>query len=202
MKQGGAVEFDSDQIITPLLERGETLLWSGKPESGLKFRPRDVLRTFFGTVWVIVISAMLYVAIFIFASIWMVVIDITCIALGCYIYFGPLIHGARRRGRVAYGLSDKQVFIVSRQSSDAVKKVALDALEQIVLEDESDGSGSILLEKQSAGAGFISTLGELAKNPRLLPLPDLALEHLLEASKVYEVLLSAQRKSKKSVKDE
>ena len=45
-------DVDAQQQISPYLESGERLIWSGRPGGGIRFRTHDLLLIPFGLVWV------------------------------------------------------------------------------------------------------------------------------------------------------
>jgi hypothetical protein len=146
------------------LSEGETILWQGKPATGIKLRGNDIFLIPLSVVWggfaiFWELSVMVLpqhdapsspVAI-------MPVFGLPFVLIGLYIMFGRFWVDARQRAKTIYAVTNERIIIVSGLFLRRVKSLNLKALPSISVTEKSDGSGTILLGETmfpfSLGAG-------------------------------------------------
>jgi len=145
------------QAFLSELEPGETLLWTGRPAQGIRFRMHDILLVPFSVMWagfaffweISVLIAYLHSAgepggmpvMFPIAG-------IPFCLVGLYITLGRFLLDRARRRRTFYAVTDRRAIITSllpRLSVKSYYPAGLDSLELVV---RGDGSGSITLARE------------------------------------------------------
>lgn len=120
------------------LAPGERLLWTGRPEDSLVLRLGDALFIPFLLVWLILGGFVAFFAIqsrSVSAIVWCV---LALVAFGAMV--GRLITAISWRGNTYYAVTDRSAIIMSGTD---VKVLNLQALTDVHLDQEDDGSGTI-----------------------------------------------------------
>ena len=145
------------QAFRAELEAGETLLWTGRPAQGIRFRMHDILLVPFTVLWAG------------FAFFWEISVLIAyfggaggpdpmpvmfpifgipfCLA-GLYLTLGRFLLDRARRRRTFYAVTDRRAIITSLLPRLSVKSYYPAGLDSLELSVGKDGSGSITLERQ------------------------------------------------------
>jgi hypothetical protein len=134
---------DAEQVIARELESGERLLWSGVPAQGFLLRRSDALMIPFSLMWggfaiFWEMTALRHKAPFFF-KLW----GVPFVLVGLYMIFGRFFVDARQRSRMAYGVTDRRVVLISGVFSRNVKSLALKTITDLTLDEKSDGTGTI-----------------------------------------------------------
>jgi hypothetical protein len=127
---------------------GERLLWSGRPQQGIRLRPSDALMIPFSLLWCG------------FAVFWEVGVAATkapfffklwgipFVLVGLYMVFGRFFVEARMRRQTFYGVTSERIIIVTGLFSRQTKSLQLRSLSDISLSERTDGSGTVTFGPQ------------------------------------------------------
>lgn len=126
--------------LRPHLENDESLLWTGKPKTGIVFRTADIfLVPFsifwcgFAVFWVVMASQAGIFALF----------GVPFVVVGLFFVFGRFIIDAKQRKNTTYGLTEDRIIIKSGITSQKIKSLNIRTLSDIEYSEKSDGSGTI-----------------------------------------------------------
>ena len=183
------MDVNAQLQLTPHLEPGESLLWTGSPRRGLLLRPADAFMIPFSLLWggfaIFWESSVLATGAPFFFKLW----GVPFVLIGLYIIVGRFFADARARANTAYGLTNRRAIIVSGLFSKTVSSHPLRSLTEISVRERSDRSGTVWLGRvhpmttwyagmQWPGMGAYSTPG---------------FELIPDAKRVHDQLLEAQR---------
>lgn len=122
------------------LEFDEILVWTGKPKTGVIFRPVDIFLVPFSLIWcgfaifwVIMASSAGIFALF----------GIPFVLIGLFFVFGRFIYDAKRRENTVYGLTKTRVIILTGKRTKKLKTIHLQTLTELEYSEKNDGSGTI-----------------------------------------------------------
>jgi hypothetical protein len=132
---------DSQSELAHYLESDERLVWSGKPKSGIIFRPFDVFLIPFSLLWC-------GFAIFWFvtaaqASFFFALFGIPFVIIGLLMVFGRFIIDSRQRKNTIYGLTSKRLIIRTGVFSANVRSIDISSMSNLEMVEKQDGSGTI-----------------------------------------------------------
>jgi len=146
----------NNQIIQNELKPGEKLLWSGQPQSGIRFRTSDIFLIPFSLLWggfaIFWEVGVLYM---LFATsgtnnappmpirIIFPLFGIPFVLVSLYLIFGRFIVDARLRENTYYAVTDQRILIVSKFFGHKVQSLNLRHLPELSLTQKADGSGTI-----------------------------------------------------------
>ena len=164
--------------ISGRLMAGEQILWSGRPQQGLFFTPRDALLIPFSIFWggfaifweysVLSIGARSsHARPPLFFALW----GVPFILIGLFLIFGRFLLDAYLRSRITYALTNRRVLIARAGPFQKFYALNLDRLPGLAL----SGSGTIIF----GGADpFVTRRGFSGWIPSLSPIPQfLAIEN-------------------------
>jgi hypothetical protein len=186
--------FEEEKLLTPLLMRGEKLLWSGRPKQGIMFRRSDVFLIPFSLIWCGGALGSLVGALLNKGPALGYLMGVPFVLVGLYIVFGRFIVDSRIRARTFYGLTNNRILIVSSGSSKRTKSLNLRTLSDISYTERSYGAGTIYfgandpLNEWSAGLHWPGMSG------RLPP----CFEEIGHVRSVYEMIDKAQQEAYKA----
>ena len=176
-----------EQELLPLLDRGEELLWTGRPTQGIILRPMDILLIPFSLVWC-------GFAIFWEASVLQVqapflfkLFGLPFVGAGLYIVFGRFFMGARRRKNTLYGITASRVIIKSGLRTTVVKSLNIKSMMDVTIAEKRNGSGTITLETEDRRYALMADM----EWPGAGKVPRLQLDE--EARDVYNLIVKLQR---------
>jgi hypothetical protein len=181
--------FDSaENILSQHLDRGERLLWSGQPRSGIRLRAQDAFLIPFSILWcgfsIFWESSVVQGGAPIFFMLW----GVPFVLAGLYIVFGRFIVDARSRARTYYGVTSERILIVSGLFAKQIKSLQLRTLTDVSLTERGDGSGTITFGPMHYMNAFFPS-GSWPGAGRFAP-PSF---DLIESAKVvYDTIRSAQ----------
>ncbi|MFI5317259.1 MAG: PH domain-containing protein [Myxococcota bacterium] len=175
--------------LAPLLDAGESLIWSGAPRQGLLLRPTDALMIPFSLLWggfaffwefgVVTSGAPLLF------RLW----GVPFVLVALYMVVGRFFADARVRASTVYGLTNRRAIIVSGVFSKTTSSLPLRTISDISVQERSDRSGTVLLGRPSPYAtgqmGFVWPGMTSVATPSFELIPD--------AKRVHDQLLAAQR---------
>ena len=157
---------DAEQAIGAQLAPGETLIWTGRPRTGLVFRPYDLLITAFSAIWLMIAVHITGTArsmgrgmipggfritsnpftgrpMFMRPLSIFDIVGFVFIAIGLYLLLGRFFVDARIRANTRYGLTDKRVLIVTGFSGNRFISIPLERIGELNVSRRADGSGTI-----------------------------------------------------------
>jgi len=183
------MSFDVENQVRPELGRGERLLWSGMPSQGLVLRPSDALMVPFSLLWGGFAIFWEYSVVTskgapVFFTLW----GVPFVLVGLYMIFGRFFVDSYLRARTYYGVTDQRVIILSGLASREVKSIALQGLNDISLNERSDGSGSITFGPSNPMYAMWSGTAWPGTAKKIAP----AFEPIAEARRVYNIIREAQ----------
>jgi len=133
----------AEQAISGELESDERLLWSGTPPQGLLLRGSDAFLIPFSLMWcgfaIFWETTVLLSGAPTFFALW----GVPFVLVGLYFVVGRFVVDAKQRSRIAYGVTDRRVIIISGVLSKNVKSLALRTLADLTLAEKADGTGTI-----------------------------------------------------------
>jgi hypothetical protein len=181
--------IESEQEIAKHLESGEHLLWAGSPRQGLFLRKSDAFQIPFSLMWggfaMFWEITVLRSGGPLFFALW----GIPFVAAGFYLIFVRFWVDAKARSVTAYALTERRVFIVSGILSRSVKSLPLRTLSELTLEENRDGTGTIMFG--SANPLMMFAGGTNWPGGRRYQPP--AFEGIVNANEVYRRIREAQK---------
>lgn len=135
--------FDSDTSneLNQYLDKGERLVWSDKPKTGIIFSPFDIFLIPFSLFWcgfAIFWMAAASQASFIFAM-----FGLPFVLIGLMMVFGRFIFDAQHRKHTTYGLTNKRLIVKSGTFVKKVHSIDLVSMTNLEFVEKQDGSGTI-----------------------------------------------------------
>lgn len=181
------LDDETQNVIQGQLASGERLLWHGRPEQGILFRPADAFMIPFSLLWGGFVLFWEYSAISMEAPLFFVLWGIPFVAVGLYMIVGRFLVDAKQRATTFYGVTSQRVIIVSGISSRKVKSLNLRTLSDLSLDERARGNGSISF---GASHPFAQWTGGMPwpGMPSLSP----AFERVEGARSVFEIIRKAQ----------
>jgi hypothetical protein len=188
-----------EQMLSPELSSGESILWSGQPRGGIQFHAYDVVLIPFSLMWGgfaffwegMVLSA--YFNRFIFATntyhsssqhvpiifpLW----GIPFVLVGLYMIFGRFIVDALIRKHTFYAVTNRRILIAKRWFYSNTQSLNLQQLPTITLSTKADGSGTIVF----GSTGPIFSIGRQYTMPP-------SFDKIDDARKAHDIILGAQQ---------
>jgi len=169
------------------LDREETLLWIGKPKSGIVFRPADIFMIPFSILWCG--FAIFWVIMASQASVFFALFGVPFVILGLIFVFGRFIIDSKQRQNTFYGLTENRIIIKSGVFSTNIKSLNIKTLSDLELSEKGDGTGTISIGPKNPlmvwGSGLSWWSGMKMNNQ---------LEMIPNARKVYNQIIEIQNK--------
>lgn len=180
--------LEAEKELKHELLEGEKLLWTGRPQKGIKFTLRDIFFIPFSIAWFG--GALLWefvVAVgFRFPTNMIIgAIGIPFVLLGLYITMGRFIYDSRRRANTFYGITQERVIIKSGVFKRAVEFFPIEMLVNMSLKEKADGRGTIRLDDDPP-RGSVWRAGY---KPRKVVW---AIEYVYNVRSVYDLILKRQ----------
>jgi hypothetical protein len=182
---------EQKQPLQSQLALNEQLLWFGQPRSGIVFRASDVFVIPFSLLWggfaifwevgVLTSGAPL------FFKLW----GVPFVVIGLYLIFGRFIIDAKQRSKTYYGVTNERVIIISSLFGKKIKSLDLRTLNEISLDEKSDGSGTITFGPAPVRYQWFGGIQSPSRGQQSVP----AFEMIQKAKSVYETVRSAQRQA-------
>jgi hypothetical protein len=184
-----SVALVDDSDLRSQLGLNEKLLWSGRPQQGLRLQLSDALFIPFSLLWggfacfwewSVIQSGAPF-----FFRLW----GIPFVLVGIYMIVGRFFWEAYRRSQTQYGVTSERVMILSKGRTVNLKSLQLRTLSDVSLTVRSDATGSI----QFGNAGPFSGATWMAQSgwpgARAVPMFDT----IEDAKRVYDLVCQAQR---------
>jgi hypothetical protein len=179
-----ALPPDALQAIRSRLNRGERVLWEGRPSPGLRLQTTDLYAIPFSIMWCG--FAIFWEGMVLtrggpwFFGLW----GIPFVCVGLYMVVGRFFYDAYVRERTIYAVTNQRVLILRNNGQGNTQSMLLTGLSQIDLHERPDGSGTIRFDGYAAS--FFQRFP--AGPPRGRP----SLDFVLNARHVHDVIQTAQ----------
>lgn len=137
------------KIVTPVedeLEKGENLIWAGKP-TVRQFGAVGYVQLVFGIVWAIVIAV--WIIRMISAVPPAAVIGVPLIIYGIYMTVVRLIKSGKTRKSINYAITDRRVIIKCDYKQETVKSIDLGEIKSLRCEEGRNGVGNIIFLEEN-----------------------------------------------------
>lgn len=182
---------EQKQLLQSQLAPNEQLLWFGQPRSGIVFRASDIFVIPFSLLWggfaifwevgVLTSGAPL------FFKLW----GVPFVVVGLYMIFGRFIFDAKQRSKTCYGVTNERVIIISSLFGKKIKSLELRTLNEISLDEKSDGSGTITFGPAPVWYQWFGGIQLPSRGQQSVPV----FEMIQKAKSVYETVRSTQRQA-------
>jgi len=167
------------------LEENESLIWTGKPKSGIVFRTSDIFLIPFSVLWCG--FAIVWVTMAAKAGGLFALFGVPFVIIGLIFVFGRFIIDAKQRENTVYGITENRILIKSGVFSSNIKSLNIKTLSDIELSEKGDGTGTISIGPKNPfmvwGSGMSWWTG-MKMNPQL--------EMIRSARKVYSQIIRIQ----------
>jgi len=175
------------------LDSNETLVWTGKPKSGIVFRTADVFMIPFSLLWC-------GFAIFWFvgvtnsgAPLFFSLFGLMFVFIGLIFVFGRFIIDSKQRENTIYGITESRIIIKSGIFGNKIKSLNIRTISDIECNEKNNGTGTINIGPKNPlfnlwGIGMSWWPGLTKANPSLELIP--------EVRKVYNKIIELQRDKK------
>jgi hypothetical protein len=170
------------------LNRGENLLWTGKPKSGIVFRTTDVFMIPFSLFWCG--FAIFWMIMASQASVIFALFGVPFVVVGLNFVFGRFIIDAKQREHTVYGLTEHRILIKSGVFSKSVQSLNLKTLSDIELIEKGDGTGTISIGPKNPAMVLGNGMNWW---PGMKASPQL--EMIANAKKVYHQIIELQSRN-------
>src|SRR2546422_2881268 len=104
--------------LRPHLDRGEKLIWAGRPAQGVVFTAMDLFLVPFSVVWLGLV-VMGYRSV-LGMEMTVIIMGVLFTCVGIYIVVGRFVADWLYRSRLIYGVTDRRAMIVSRMLGPSV----------------------------------------------------------------------------------
>lgn len=184
------MNFELENELRPMLDRGERLVWTGQPKRGLRFRRTDLYLVPFSLFWMGFVVVWEYMALKMDAG-FFALFGIPFILVGLYLLIGRFFFDALLRKKTVYGITPDRVIIKSGVFSRQTTSYSIRTLPELVLNEKADGSGTIsfgqpvIRSEEYKGPSYRRSYRSMQQPP--------GLEMIEEVRKVYNMLVSSQR---------
>jgi hypothetical protein len=172
------------------LRPGETVLWSGKPKSGLVFRGLDIFLIPFSFLWCGFALFWEFMALysedvpFFFA-----LFGIPFVLIGLNMAFFRFITDANRRKNTIYGITEHRILIISGASTFKVNSLEIKAISHLSFKQKKDKTGSINFSTNNLNLNmqnFSFPGSEMSPS----------LELISDVKNIYNIILDLQRQNR------
>ncbi|HLH91520.1 MAG TPA: PH domain-containing protein [Xanthobacteraceae bacterium] len=131
--------------VTATLDRGERVIWSGRPRQGLMLRGMDAFVIPFAVVWTSIPAYGAWMTLKGSNSDPVAVLPVLLfIVIGLYMLIGRFFVDAAQRRRTSYALTSQRVLILSGLWSREVRSLAVSTLGEIDVSARASGWGTIM----------------------------------------------------------
>jgi hypothetical protein len=139
--------------INETLDRGEHVIWSGRPRLGVLLRGIDAFAIPFALLWTSIPLFGVWTALtgpkgnaFAFFP------ALPFVLIGLYLLFGRFFIDAAQRRRTFYALTDERILIVSGLMSRSTRSLTLRTLDQVDVSARASGEGTITFGRSAFGS--------------------------------------------------
>jgi hypothetical protein len=180
---------DFDMELKQHLDSDEKLLWTGAPKQGILLRGSDVLMIPFSLMFGGFALFWEFGVVSSGASLFFVLGGIPFVLMGLYLIFGRFIYDSKLRKSTIYGITQHRIIIKSGVFKSSVKSLNVRTLTGVTLNEQSDGSGTILLGSERGINEMFRGTGWPGAESKMVP----ALELLHDAKRAYRQIIDLQK---------
>lgn len=163
----------------PYLDEDETILWTGRPQPGLSFRPSDIALSLFGlfffgfAIFWTVMAASMGAETGIFGYVFPL-FGTPFILVGGYLLFGRFFWDAYARGKTRYALTDRRAIVATSALRRSMKSYPI--------------SGASEIELQSGPPDTVNFASRFVRTKRGGHNVPVGFERIEDGAKVYKLL--------------
>ncbi len=139
--------FELQNELREHLNQDESILWAGRPKTGIIFRQIDIFLIPFSILWSGFVTFWIYITYTSGAPLFFIFFSVPFVLVGLFLLFGRFFYDVKQRENTIYGLTEKRIIIKSGIYSRKIQSIALETLPDIQYREKQDGSGTILLGK-------------------------------------------------------
>ena len=128
--------------IESMLDRDESIVWDGKPSSGIIFRAKDAFILPVATIWV---AAAIYIEVTLIsknAPVWSILLILVFILFGLFFAVGRLYLYSYRRSKTKYALTTRRAIICMGNRQPV--SIYLSEIKSVRLIESVSGRGTIV----------------------------------------------------------
>jgi hypothetical protein len=189
MSVGIGATADIAESLHSVLERGERLLWSGRPRQGMMLRSSDAGFVPFSLLWCGFAVYWEYIAFSRGAPAFFLLWGVPFILVGLHIVLGRFIVDALLRTRTIYAVTDRRVLIITQFLRRRRRVLTLEGLSEIDIDDRPGGRGTLSFGRGGGFAGGPVFRGWPGSARYLPP----AFEEIERPDEVLRIIRDAQR---------
>ncbi|MFZ1684937.1 MAG: hypothetical protein WAU88_12530 [Candidatus Zixiibacteriota bacterium] len=156
------MDIEAQQVIAPLLNADERLLWTGKPKAGFILRNADTFMIPASLIFTYAaIQTYFYLDLYLEFP-WTMVTAALLILASFQLLVGRYIWDARKRAKTFYGISDQRIFVIHGRDQSGTESWNLARLGKLRVVKSGFGCQSIDLnytEWAPSGASFLPEAG-------------------------------------------
>lgn len=178
--------------VTAQLQNGEVVVWWGQPQQGVIFRRLDILLIPLAVIGFGFALFWEYLAFQSDDSWWLVLWGLPFLLVAAYLGVGRFFFEAFLRAHFFYAVTNRRVLIVSTFGSIRCQALKLSSLQNLVVLENSDGSGNLLFGNRYP-IGAIFPL--LAFWPALAQHLEARFEAIANVQQVYKIIRRIQQYS-------
>lgn len=134
---------DAENIISPHLESGESIIWTGRPRQGIIFRASDTWLVPFSLIWCGFAIFWAYSAMVSNSPLFFKLIGISFVLMGVNFVVGRFLLDAKKRTSIYYGITNRRILIVFAGRTKHFKSLNLQTLTDISFLESANGRGTI-----------------------------------------------------------
>lgn len=145
-----AIDAEAAKAIAPELSPGETVLWAGRPEPGVRFRKEDAFLVPFSLLWG---GGVIFIATKVFglgggftemeAPLFLRINISIFLLVGQYFIWGRFVYANWKKKRTFYAVTNRRVIAVQNGLQHRTASAFLDTLPTLELEGRHGRSGSL-----------------------------------------------------------
>lgn len=152
------MDFTSQRRFEVYLRAGEHILWSGRPQQGLKFYARDLYLVPVSLIWGGFVIFWERTVLGAGAPLFFVLWGVPFVLVGLFMIFGRFAVDAWIRSRTLYALTESRALVLRQVTGEKITSVSLTTLSSVQYSPGQNGRGTIDFE--SAGRrGWSSFFG-------------------------------------------
>ncbi len=182
------MDFQDQQTLQPYLLSGESLLWTGRPQTGFVLTKADIFRIPFSLLWGGFAVFWEYLAYTSGAPPFFLLFGAPFVLVGVYIIAGRFFVDLVRRGKTVYGLTEERVLILSGVATRSLQALQIRELPGITLSVRPDRRGTIAFGPTTVFDGL--RFGVLWRGGKRVATP--AFELVENAPDVYQIIQGLQ----------
>ena len=184
------MDYELSSKLQGELQRGERLLWAGRPRQGLVLRGVDGFLIPFSLFWGGFAVFWEFMALTSDAPAIMPIFGAPFVAIGLYLIVGRFFVDAYQRGRTVYGVTSERVLVLGEAGGRKLTSIDLADVSEVMLTTRKDGSGTI-----SFGAQLpFGQVGRGATLPGLGPMLGPFFDLVPDAAAVHRIIVDARRR--------